>query len=363
MSKVRTIYLARRNCFVHRWQENGKSKERKSSATRRDIAEREAAALERELEDRLPPAAWSEFKVRYEAERLGSPYNFRAVCKRLEEAADIREVSDVTSDAISRMIGMMRQEGRPATTIKGYLKHLRAALGWAKEVGLIRDIPRIRMPKVAKRSLMRSRPVTGEEFDRMIAAAHELGRPALIPVMQAAYLGGLRRTELSILTADWTGKFAVMLDHDPPVFVVRGAQKSGKHEMIPIAPELVGYLQGLDLPKSGRLFRGVPKRPDSLGKAVARVGEAAGVVVNSDGKFATLHDLRRSFGTRWAKKLAPAELQVMMRHEDIKTTMDYYVEIQIGDLSSKLWQHSEQTKVAPFGGSINSKNAELPKNA
>ena len=42
-------------------------------------------------------------------------------------------------------------------------------------------------------------------------------------------------------------------------------------------------------------------------------------------KYATAHDLRRSFGTRWAKRVMPAVLQRLMRHAEIATTMKYYV--------------------------------------
>jgi len=42
-------------------------------------------------------------------------------------------------------------------------------------------------------------------------------------------------------------------------------------------------------------------------------------------KFASCHDLRRAFGKRWASRLMPTDLQQLMRHESIETTMKYYV--------------------------------------
>jgi Phage integrase family. len=42
-------------------------------------------------------------------------------------------------------------------------------------------------------------------------------------------------------------------------------------------------------------------------------------------KYASAHDLRRSFGERWSQKVMPAVLQQMMRHESIDTTMKFYV--------------------------------------
>ncbi len=37
------------------------------------------------------------------------------------------------------------------------------------------------------------------------------------------------------------------------------------------------------------------------------------------------HDLRRSFGERWATRVMPQVLMELMRHESIEATMNYYV--------------------------------------
>ena len=61
------------------------------------------------------------------------------------------------------------------------------------------------------------------------------------------------------------------------------------------------------------------------------------VVNKADEKFASAHDLRRSFGTRWAKKVMPAVLQCLMRHANIATTMKYYVTLDADELADELW--------------------------
>jgi integrase len=51
-------------------------------------------------------------------------------------------------------------------------------------------------------------------------------------------------------------------------------------------------------------------------------------VVDPDGgktKYASAHDLRRSFGFRWSEHVMPAQLKELMGHESISTTMKYYV--------------------------------------
>jgi len=60
-----------------------------------------------------------------------------------------------------------------------------------------------------------------------------------------------------------------------------------------------------------------------------------------DGKYASAHDLRRSFGTRWASRVKPATLQLLMRHASIETTLKYYVAQDADDIAVELWsQHS-----------------------
>ena len=57
-------------------------------------------------------------------------------------------------------------------------------------------------------------------------------------------------------------------------------------------------------------------------------------------KYASAHDLRRSFGDRWAKRVMPAELKEMMRHESIETTLRYYVSSNAERTAETCWQRS-----------------------
>lgn len=61
-------------------------------------------------------------------------------------------------------------------------------------------------------------------------------------------------------------------------------------------------------------------------------------------KYASAHDLRRSFGTRWAGKVKPVTLQLLMRHESVETTMKYYVDQDADDMADQLWQKHESER-------------------
>ncbi len=75
----------------------------------------------------------------------------------------------------------------------------------------------------------------------------------------------------------------------------------------------------------------------TAGRIVTTLGKKAGVVVNKEaGKFASAHDLRRAFGTRWARLVKPAVLMVLMRHESIETTLSYYVDLDADDIADEL---------------------------
>ena len=62
------------------------------------------------------------------------------------------------------------------------------------------------------------------------------------------------------------------------------------------------------------------------------------VVKKSAGKFASAHDLRRSLGTRWAPRVKPATLQLLMRHRSIETTLKYYVAQDADEIADELWK-------------------------
>ena len=63
--------------------------------------------------------------------------------------------------------------------------------------------------------------------------------------------------------------------------------------------------------------------------------------VNTDAKgkvkYASAHDLRRSFGERWATRVMPQVLMELMRHASIKATMRYYVGRNAQRTADALW--------------------------
>ena len=102
-------------------------------------------------------------------------------------------------------------------------------------------------------------------------------------------------------------------------------------------------------------FYGKPRQPNPewASAQISRMGQKARVLVNTTPtgkvKFASAHDLRRSFGARWATKVMPIVLQQLMRHENIETTMRYYVGQNAEATADAVWEAAKRS-VGTFVG-------------
>lgn len=107
---------------------------------------------------------------------------------------------------------------------------------------------------------------------------------------------------------------------------------------MPIAPEFQDFLADFahderhcyvfPLVSRRKPRAGNGRRVDTVIKTIVAIGEAADIVVsvkNGKTKYASAHDLRRSFGDRWAARVPSLTLKTLMRHESIETTGRYYV--------------------------------------
>ncbi len=189
---------------------------------------------------------------------------------------------------------------------------------------------------------MKGRPITTEEFERMLDVVPEV-RPDDSHVwgryLRGLWLSGLRRGESLILSWDDDTDVAVDLSGKHPRFrIFAEGQKRHQDELLPMTPDFAEWLLATPEELQTGLVFPLPVNADAAGRIVSNIGRRAKVVVDkATGKFATTHDLRRSFGTRWAARVKPATLQKLMRHADIKTTMDYYVRQDADDIADELW--------------------------
>lgn len=362
----------------------GKFVSRSTGTPNRKEALKLAGAWQAELrEGRYKPASkitWAEFRQRYEDEAVPSmkpkaASKVSGVFNAVERILRPDRLSSLTAERISYFVKVFRaeervverkqqtvdEEGRKGTervrvtvtvrrqeaTIKSTLQTLKAALNWADKMKILNEVPYIENPRQAKGSkMMKGRPITGEEFERMLAAVPKVVKPDQVDLwrtfLRGMWLSGLRLGEGLDLWWDREDRMHVVFlrddTSDPDSEIVdvmlrvhASQEKGGQDRLLPIAPEFAEML--LAVPEHERTDRVFPipyAQQNAVSKLGSMIGAAAGVKVNMDqrtGKIqhATIHDLRRSFGERWAEMIMPKQLMELMRHESIETTMKYYV--------------------------------------
>lgn len=78
-------------------------------------------------------------------------------------------------------------------------------------------------------------------------------------------------------------------------------------------------------------------------------------------KFASAHDLPRSFGTRWAPRVMPIMLQQLRRHESFDTTLRYYVRQDSENMADTTWAAAESTESGVVNSSVISTGGQKPE--
>jgi len=337
---------------------SNKRKTKSAGTSNEKDAWKAAAAWEEELRagPHCPPSkvTWQAFRERYEQEHLASlaektRVHVSVALNHLERHLNPDRLCKVNASALSTLQTKLRGTGIRETSIASILRSIKAALSWGVSVGMLAAAPRINMPKGSKGKKTKGGALVGEQFDRMLAAVPKI-RPKDSAEWQryltGVWLSGLRLGESVALSWDADAPFAVDLSGRHPRFRIKGeAQKSGRDELTPMTPDFATFL--LETPEAqrrGRVFRlnqdggSVPLSTHNVGKVVDRIGKKARVIVNpTDGKTASCHDLRRTFGSRWAKQVMPAVLRKLMRHSNVQTTMQFYVDLDVDEMADDLW--------------------------
>lgn len=245
----------------------------------------------------------------------------------------------------------LRAEGFAEATLSSQRAHLRAALSWAKSVGLLGEVPEIpkaRMPKGTPH--MRGRPITTEEFERMVKAVPK-ERPkdadAWRRYLQGLWLSGLRIAES--LALSWDAEASVSVDltgRFPALRIQAAAEKGNRDRRLPLTPDFATWLLATpEVERQGFVFKLGSRRLDEnmsvkrVSRIVSAIGKAANIIVNKAAKkSASAHDFRRAFGTRWSAKVRAADLQVLMRHASIETTLRFYVGHEADEVAERLYR-------------------------
>lgn len=344
----------------------GKPKQKSARTNDRRKAERLASKLEQELlaGTYFEPCkiTWSEFRDLFEELRVptirpGTAICYDATFNRLEQLIGPHRLSQINSMLVARFQNKLREIGNADTTVAKHLRHLKAALRWAKSMDLIASVPEFHFPKSGKHQrMMKGRPITDDEFQRMLDVVEVVvgsdSAESWRFLLQGVWWSGLRLGEALGLT--WHPSETLHVDFDSvkyPMFRIQAeAEKGGQDRLLPMAPEFANLIQS-HRKESGYVF--CPERVKNgrksnhrrntvwVSNVGSRIGKKSNTVVSSSGsktKYASFHDFRRSFGDRWSQKVMPQVLMKLMRHESIDTTLRFYVSNDAEKIGDEIWK-------------------------
>ncbi len=370
MIKVSIHKPTSRKFYLAQWTDEvtGKLKTRSTRETVKREAERFAARLEDELNagEFVDSAAitWERFKERYTSEvsatkRPKTGAKTKSTFNAIDREIEPRMLAAIANPNVISKFSADIRDGRSPSTVDGHLREFRKILRWAKQMGMIRKMPHIEFPDFDEE--MKGRPITGEEFERMLAKTPEHVEPEFLNewlfYLNGLWLSGFRLNESMLF--HWTDDRSLTPDftRKRPMYRIQAKTDKGKvFRMLPMPPELAELLQAVPMEqrkgfvfnpftyqpgahyKEGSKTERKPHRPTAnhVGRIISDIGKSAGVKVNEK-KYASAHDFRRSFGVRWCKIVFPKVLMEMMRHESIETTMTFYVGQMADDAAEEMY--------------------------
>jgi integrase len=337
--------------------DTGQRKSKTAGTAEEKAVEQARADMEYELNNGKYQEAsrmtWERFRELFEAEyvaglRPNTQANYRATLDLFERLCHPAKLRTISERTISAFVAAMRQRptrGRPgmaASSIKVRLQFLRAVLRWAVEQKMLPKCPKIPSVKAPKK---KPQPVPLESFERLLEKAPDVQTRTY---MLCGWLAGLRLSEAFHLEWEETDKAPWIDLGRKRIVLPAGIVKAVEDQWVPLDPTLEEAL--LQLPRHGsRVFHFIGRGGKPISDRV--VSGRVSALAKQAGVRLTMHSLRKGFGCRYAGKVPAQVLQKLMRHGDIKTTIDYYANVDAA------------VEEAVFGPSRNSSRNTQPEEA
>jgi integrase len=239
---------------------------------------------------------------------------------------------------------------RSPHTVRSYMATLLAALNWAFRP--MKHLPeRIEFDLIDCDDPDKGRPITTEEFERMLAAIPKVvgedKAESWRYLLRGMWESGLRRSEAMRTAWDTDGAIIPHFSRNQPLPVLHipaKMQKNRRAQDVPTTPAFAALLEETPVAsRTGWIFNPSPRRGTGrlsvaqAGRIISKIGRKALVVVNANGKAGSSHDFRRSFGQRMADAgLPPRDLMSIMRHSSMATTERYYLRDRVQDQATRI---------------------------
>ena len=323
--------------------------ERRSKGfTDKTATEQEAARREREaiaaaaglvlVDDKHLSAPVADHLQSYldDLERSGRSHKHKYVTKKRLERV-FREcgwltLSTVKPDSLSSFLGQLKRNGAASKTVNEYLSTAKAFLNWCVRQRRLAANPLSGIaPTDRVEKTRRRRALTVEQARRLLAVA---GPRRLVYL--TALQTGLRRSELGEL--HWEDLHIEANEPRPHIALRAETTKAHRGDVVPLRKDLAAKLRGIRparVDSSTTVFESIPKME------VFRRDLAAADIdyVDSSGRVADFHALRYSLGTMLAQTgAAPRTAMEVMRHTDLRLTMNVYTDPRLLDTASAVEQ-------------------------
>ncbi len=316
-------------------------KRRCKSCKAGERGKRTAEKLRRKIEGELAAGTyrsqlntlWEDFRKQLEEKILPglSPttrYEVTGALDHFQRIVGPKKISHLSTFHVDQYVAARRgEEGKlrgsrvsPAT-INKELRHLKAALGVAREWGHLPVLPKFRMEKVPKKLAVY---VTPEHFAALYGACDVARVPAGLPYPAADWWRGLLVT--AYMTGWRIGALLALrredLDLEAGTALTRAEDNKGKRDQkTPLHPIVVEHLR--KLPAFEPVVFPWDHARRRLYDVFLDIQEAAGVHPGGPRERYGFHDLRRAFATMNADKLTTDQLQALMQHKSYATTQGY----------------------------------------
>lgn len=332
---------------------------------------RKAGAADPHEDSKKQPlvAHLADYELHLRAGGVSAQYRYDTL-RRLQtliRRCGFRSLADISATAVEQFLQDLTDSGRGPSTRNSYVEAARAFLGWCVKRGRLVGDPLATVERLNESVDVRRqrRAMTEDEMRRLLRLAAErpqqerptiagkklddagyarLGRERAL-IYKAAILTGLRRGELEALrVAD------LALDREPYTVTVQAARaKNRTTQTVALRPDLAAdlrdWLSGEGRADAKALVFNVPRR---LVKILRRDLQAAGIPYrDAEGRYCDVHAMRHTTATYLARAgVAPRVAQQVMRHSDLRLTMQVYTDPQLLDLAGAV----EQLPDIPLGG-------------
>lgn len=206
-------------------------------------------------------------------------------------------------------------ENRAYSTAATYVNYLRIFFNFLKDEELYKERNPFKRLKEKPKTIV---SIPGEHFEQLFRYFTENDKMELYRFIKFLYLTGFRLNEALQFT--WE-----QVRFDENIILVQNF-KDNRIDIFPMYKELKEFLETF-MKEQGNLFRYKARHALKLFQDSLKALNFPRY---------TIHDIRRTFASRYAVKLTPVELKAIMRHRDIKTTLAHYISLDIKKIGDKL---------------------------